>query len=301
MAYEMILTETEGKVAVIRLNRPQALNALCDQLMTELGDALRGYDKDPAIAAIVITGSERAFAAGADIKEMKDRAYPAVYFDDFIGERWETVLEIQKPVIAAVAGFALGGGCELAMMCDLIIAADTAKFGQPEINLGIIPGAGGSQRLTRAVGKSKAMEMILTGRMMDAAEAERSNLVRRVVPAAELVAEAVKIGEQDRRPVRPVGRDGQGGGERGLRERPARRRADRAPAVPQPVRHRGPEGRHVGLRREAQAGLPQPLSAGVGCAGDRMHDARGTACACMTCRHGASPPPRKLDVQAARH
>ena len=196
MAYEMILTETQGKVAVIRLNRPQALNALCDQLMTELGDALRGYDKDPAIAAIVITGSERAFAAGADIKEMKDRAYPAVYFNDFIGERWETVLEIQKPVIAAVAGFALGGGCELAMMCDLIIAADTAKFGQPEINLGILPGAGGSQRLTRAVGKSKAMEMILTGRMMDAVEAERASLVARVVPAAELVAEAVKIGEK---------------------------------------------------------------------------------------------------------
>jgi enoyl-CoA hydratase len=194
MPYEMILTETQGAVAVIRLNRPQALNALCDQLMTELGDALRGYDRDPAIAAIVVTGSEKAFAAGADIKEMKDRTFPAVYFNDFIAERWETVLEIKKPVIAAVAGFALGGGCELAMMCDLIIAADTAKFGQPEINLGIIPGAGGSQRLTRAVGKSKAMEMILTGRMMDAAEAERSNLVCRVVPAAELVAEAVKIG-----------------------------------------------------------------------------------------------------------
>jgi enoyl-CoA hydratase len=194
MPYEMILTETEGRVAIIRLNRPQALNALCDQLMTELGDALRGYDADPAIAAIVITGSEKAFAAGADIKEMKDRTFPAVYFNDFIGERWETVLEIRKPVIAAVAGFALGGGCELAMMCDLIIAADTAKFGQPEINLGIIPGAGGSQRLTRAVGKSKAMEMILTGRMMDAAEAERASLVTRVVPAADLMAEAVKIG-----------------------------------------------------------------------------------------------------------
>jgi enoyl-CoA hydratase len=194
MPYEMILTETEGRVAIIRLNRPQALNALCDQLMTELGDALRGYDADPAIAAIVITGSEKAFAAGADIKEMKDRTFPAVYFNDFIGERWETVLEIRKPVIAAVSGFALGGGCELAMMCDLIIAADTAKFGQPEINLGIIPGAGGSQRLTRAVGKSKAMEMILTGRMMDAAEAERASLVTRVVPAADLMAEAVKIG-----------------------------------------------------------------------------------------------------------
>ena len=196
MPHEMILTETQGKVAIIRLNRPQALNALCDQLMTELGEALRGYDKDPAIAAIVVTGSERAFAAGADIKEMKDRTFPDVYFNDFIGDRWETVLEIRKPVIAAVAGFALGGGCELAMMCDLIIAADTAKFGQPEINLGIIPGAGGSQRLTRAVGKSKAMEMVLTGRMMDAAEAERANLVCRVVPAADLLAEAVKIGEK---------------------------------------------------------------------------------------------------------
>ncbi len=194
MPYEMILTETQEKVAVIRLNRPQALNALCDQLMGELGQALRGYDADPAIAAIVITGSEKAFAAGADIKEMKDRTFPAVYLNDFIGASWETVLEIRKPVIAAVAGYALGGGCELAMMCDLIIAADTARFGQPEINLGIIPGAGGTQRLTRAVGKSKAMEMVLTGRMMDAAEAERSNLVCRVVPAADLLAEAVKIG-----------------------------------------------------------------------------------------------------------
>jgi len=196
MAYEMILTETRGKVGIIRLNRPEALNALCDRLMEELGQALRAFDADPAIAAIVLTGSEKAFAAGADIKEMKDRTFPDVYLNDFIGARWETVLEIRKPVIAAVAGYALGGGCELAMMCDLIIAADTAKFGQPEINLGIIPGAGGTQRLTRAIGKSKAMEMILTGRMMDAEEAERANLVCRVVPAAELIAEAVKIGEK---------------------------------------------------------------------------------------------------------
>jgi len=196
MAYEMILTETRGKVGIIRLNRPQALNALCDRLMEELGQALRGFDAEPGVAAIVLTGSEKAFAAGADIKEMKDRTFPDVYLNDFIGARWETVLEIRKPVIAAVAGYALGGGCELAMMCDLIIAADTAKFGQPEINLGIIPGAGGTQRLTRAIGKSKAMEMILTGRMMDAEEAERANLVCRVVPAAELIAEAVKIGEK---------------------------------------------------------------------------------------------------------
>jgi enoyl-CoA hydratase len=194
--YEMILTETQGRVAIIRLNRPKALNALCDQLMDELGQALRGYDADPAIAAIVITGSERAFAAGADIKEMQGRSYPAVYLDDFIGKRWEAVTHVQKPVIAAVAGFALGGGCELAMMCDIIIAAETAKFGQPEINLGVIPGAGGSQRLTRAVGKAKAMDMILSGRMMDAAEAERASLVSRVVPADQLLPEAIKLGQK---------------------------------------------------------------------------------------------------------
>jgi len=196
MSYEMILVETRGRVGLVTLNRPKALNALCDQLMTELGQAMALFDADPAIGAIVLTGSEKAFAAGADIKEMKIRTYPEVYKEDFIGKRWEAVLTIQKPVIAAVAGFALGGGCELAMMCDMIIAADTAKFGQPEINLGIIPGAGGSQRLTRAVGKSKAMDMVLTGRMMDAAEAERSNLVCRVVPAADLVAEALKMGEK---------------------------------------------------------------------------------------------------------
>lgn len=193
---EMILVETHGPVGLIRLNRPTALNALCDQLMEELGSQLLAFDADPAIGAIVLTGSERAFAAGADIKEMRDRTYPAVFNDDFIGKRWETVLQVKKPVVAAVAGFALGGGCELAMMCDIILAADTAKFGQPEINLGVMPGAGGTQRLTRAVGKSKAMEMILTARMMDAAEAERANLVSRVVPAADLVAEALKLGEK---------------------------------------------------------------------------------------------------------
>ncbi len=193
---EMILVETHGRVGLIRLNRPAALNALCDQLMEELGAQLRTFDADRGIGAIVLTGSEKAFAAGADIKEMRDRTYPAVFFDDFIGKRWEAVLGIKKPVIAAVAGFALGGGCELAMMCDLIVAADTAKFGQPEINLGVLPGAGGTQRLTRAVGKSKAMDMILTGRMMDASEAERSNLVSRVFPADQLIAEAIKIAER---------------------------------------------------------------------------------------------------------
>jgi enoyl-CoA hydratase len=192
----MILMETHGRVGLIRLNRPAALNALCDQLMEELGAQLRSFDADPAIGAIVLTGTEKAFAAGADIKEMKDRTYPAVFMNDFIGERWEAVLAVKKPVIAAVAGFALGGGCELAMMCDIIVAADTAKFGQPEINLGVMPGAGGTQRLTRAVGKSKAMDMILTGRMMDATEAERNNLVSRIFPAEQLIAEAIKIGER---------------------------------------------------------------------------------------------------------
>jgi enoyl-CoA hydratase len=196
--YEMILTEVQGAAGVIRLNRPQALNALCDQLMDELAQALRAFDADPAIGAIVLTGSEKAFAAGADVREMQPRAWPDTYRHDFIAP-WEAILSVQKPVIAAVAGFALGGGCEVAMMCDILLAADTAKFGQPEIRLGILPGAGGSQRLTRAIGKSKAMEMVLTGRMMDAAEAERTGLVARVVPAAELVPEAValaqKIGE----------------------------------------------------------------------------------------------------------
>jgi len=192
--YETILVETHGPVGLIRLNRPQALNALCDQMMDELGNQLKTFDADPAIGAIVITGSERAFAAGADIKEMQGRRHPDAYQHDFIGARWETVTTVKKPVIAAVAGFALGGGCELAMMCDLILAADTAKFGQPEINLGVIPGAGGTQRLTRAVGKSKAMEMVLTARMMDAAEAERANLVSRVVPADQLIDEAIKLG-----------------------------------------------------------------------------------------------------------
>jgi enoyl-CoA hydratase len=187
----MILVETHGPVGLIRLNRPAALNALCDQLMGELGAQLQTFDADPAIGAIIITGSEKAFAAGADIKEMQHRTYPETLFDDFITP-WEIVTTIKKPVIAAVAGFALGGGCELAMMCDFIIAADTAKFGQPEINLGVLPGAGGSQRLTRAVGKAKAMDLILSARFMDAAEAERAGLVSRIVPAAELLDETLK-------------------------------------------------------------------------------------------------------------
>ncbi len=196
MAYENILVETHGPVGLIRLNRPKALNALCDALIKDLGQALDAFEADDAVGAIVLTGSERAFAAGADIKEMAGRSFMDVYLGDFITKGWERVTTCRKPVIAAVAGFALGGGCELAMMCDTIIAADTAKFGQPEINLGVIPGAGGTQRLTRFVGKAKAMDMILTGRMMDAAEAERSGLVSRVVPAAELIEEVLKIATQ---------------------------------------------------------------------------------------------------------
>ncbi|WP_158813628.1 enoyl-CoA hydratase [Methylocapsa sp. S129] len=192
MTYANILVETHGRVGLIRLNRPQALNALNQALIDELNVALSLFEKDAAIGAIVLTGSEKAFAAGADIKEMRPKSYMDAYLEDFITS-WEGVSRLRKPIIAAVAGFALGGGCELAMMCDFILAADTAKFGQPEIKIGIIPGAGGTQRLTRFVGKSKAMDMCLTGRMMDAAEAERAGLVSRVIPADKLVEEALKV------------------------------------------------------------------------------------------------------------
>jgi enoyl-CoA hydratase len=201
MSYEFITVRTEaGKVGVVTLNRPQQLNALNDGLMDELGQALKAFDADAAIGCIVVTGSEKAFAAGADIRAMAAYEYADVYQNDFITRNWETIRTIRKPVIAAVAGFALGGGCELAMMCDFIIAADNARFGQPEIKLGIIPGAGGTQRLPRAVGKAKAMDLALTGRMMDAAEAERSGLVSRVVPLDKLMDEtlaaALVISEQ---------------------------------------------------------------------------------------------------------
>jgi enoyl-CoA hydratase len=193
MTYQNILVETRSRVGLVTLHRPQALNALCDALVAELGQALDALEADDAIHVVVITGSDKAFAAGADIKEMKDRDFIDVYGSDFITKGWERVAHCRKPVIAAVAGFALGGGCEMAMMCDIIIAADTAKFGQPEITIGTIPGAGGTQRLTRYVGKSKAMEMCLSGRMMDAAEAERSGLVARVVPAASLMDETMAL------------------------------------------------------------------------------------------------------------
>lgn len=193
MSYENILVETRGRVGLVTLNRPKALNALSPELMNELTQALDALEADERIGCIVITGNEKAFAAGADIKAMKEKSYMDVYMSDFITANWERVTRCRKPVIAAVAGFALGGGCELAMMCDFIIAADNARFGQPEINLGIIPGAGGTQRLPRFVGKSKAMEMTLLGqaRMMDAAEAERVGLVSRVVPLDKLLEDAL--------------------------------------------------------------------------------------------------------------
>ena len=196
MNYENILVETRGNVGLIRLNRPQALNALSPALVKDLGQALDIFEKDDNIRAMVVTGSDKAFAAGADIKVMQNFSYMDTYKSNYITDGWERVAQCRKPLIAAVAGFALGGGCEMAMMCDFILCADNAKFGQPEIKLGVIPGAGGTQRLTRFVGKSKAMEMVLTGRVMDAQEAERSGLASRIVPLADLIEEAVKVAQQ---------------------------------------------------------------------------------------------------------
>lgn len=190
MSYETILVETHGRVGLIRLNRPQALNALNRQVMLDIDCALHGFARDKGIGAIVLIGSEKAFAAGADIKEMANLTYPESYVEDFISG-WDKIAATRKPIIAAVSGFALGGGCELAMMCDFIIAGENAKFGQPEIRLGVMPGMGGTQRLTRAIGKAKAMDLCLTGRMMEAAEAERAGLVSRIVPVAELEKEAL--------------------------------------------------------------------------------------------------------------
>jgi len=194
MSTENIIVETRGRVGLIRLNRPQALNALNSALMREVAHAIDGFEADANIGCMVITGSDKAFAAGADIKEMADKKFTEVFLGDFAAD-WHRVAQARKPVIAAVAGFALGGGCELALQCDLIIAADNAKFGQPEIKLGIIPGIGGTQRLTRAVGKAKAMDLILTGRMMDAQEAERSGVAARIVPLANLLDETLKVAE----------------------------------------------------------------------------------------------------------
>jgi len=202
--YQNIIVERRGAVGIVTLNRPVALNALNAALIAELASALDELEADAAIGAIVLTGNEKAFAAGADVKEMVEKTYPEIYCEDFITKGWERLTQCRKPVIAAVAGFALGGGCEIAMMCDIVIAADTAKFGQPEITLGTIPGAGGTQRLTRFIGKAKAMDLCLTGRMMDAAEAERAGLVSRIVPAAELLAEAIKVAERVAQMSRPV-------------------------------------------------------------------------------------------------
>jgi len=206
MSFQNILVETRGKVGLITLNRPKALNALSGELMQELASAIDDFEADEEIGCVVITGSEKAFAAGADIKAMQNKTYMDVYKSDFITAEWERVARCRKPVIAAVAGYALGGGCELAMMCDFILAADNAKFGQPEINLGIIPGAGGTQRLPRFVGKSKAMEMALLGqaRMMDAQEAERCGLVSRIVPTADLIDEAVATAQKIAQLSQPI-------------------------------------------------------------------------------------------------
>jgi len=203
-AYQNILVERREAVGIVTLNRPAALNALNAALIAELGAALDDLEEDAAIGAIVLTGNEKAFAAGADVKEMLPKTYPEIYGEDFITRGWERVAQCRKPVIAAVAGFALGGGCEIAMMCDIVIAADTARFGQPEITLGTIPGAGGTQRLARFIGKAKAMDLCLTGRMMDAAEAERLGLVSRIVPAGELLPEAVKVAERIAGMSRPI-------------------------------------------------------------------------------------------------
>jgi len=204
MAYLHIIAETKDNIGLITLNRPDAMNALCQELTEEMGDALDKFETDDSIGCIVITGSDKAFAAGADIKEMQSFDYMDAYTNDFITKSWERVTTCRKPVIAAVAGYALGGGCELAMMCDFILAADTAQFGQPEINLGIIPGAGGTQRLTRFIGKSKAMEMCLTGRMIDANEAERSGLVSRVVKAEDFMDDVMKTAGKIASKSRPI-------------------------------------------------------------------------------------------------
>jgi len=195
-AYQNIQTETKGRIGIIRLDRPKALNALCADLVMELGRALDAFEKDREIGCMILTGSDKAFAAGADIKEMREKSYQDVFLEDFITVGWEKVSQVRKPIVAAVAGYALGGGCEMAMMCDFIVAADNAKFGQPEITLGTIPGAGGTQRLPRFIGKSKAMDLVLTGRMMDADEAERCGLVSRVVPLAQLMNEAMAAAEK---------------------------------------------------------------------------------------------------------
>ena len=256
MTYQNIIAETKGRVGIIRLNRPQALNALNKALMIELVQAIDAYEADDNIGCLLITGSDKAFAAGADIKEMADKSFIDVYLGNFAAS-WDHATRARKPIVAAVAGFALGGGCELAMHCDIIIAADSAKFGQPEIKLGVIPGIGGTQRLTRAVGKAKAMDMILTGRNMDAAEAERSGLVARVVPAANLMDEAMKVADTIANMSLPSVLAGKEAINRAFESPLAEGRDLRAAHLPCAVCDRRSEGRHEGLRREAEAGVEE--------------------------------------------
>ena len=250
MSYQNIIVETKGRVGIIRLNRPQALNALNRALIAELIQAIDAFEADDGIGCLLITGNDKAFAAGADIKEMADKTFIEAYLGNFCAD-WDRAARARKPIVAAVAGFALGGGCELAMHCDIIIAADNAKFGQPEIKLGVIPGIGGTQRLTRAVGKAKAMDLILTGRMMDAAEAEKSGLVARVVPAASLMDEAMKVAETIANMSLPSVLAGKEAINRAFESRLGGRRGVRAAHLPCAVRDARSEGRHEGLRREA--------------------------------------------------
>jgi hypothetical protein len=249
-AYENILTETKGRVGIIRLNRPKALNALCADLVRELGLALDAFEADPNVGCMVLAGSDKAFAAGADIKEMKEKTYQDVFLQDFITVGWEKVSQVRKPIVAAVAGYALGGGCEMAMMCDFIIAADNAKFGQPEITLGTIPGAGGTQRLPRFVGKSKAMDMVLTGAL-------RSRQSGRAARPAH--GRCGCHGREDRGHVAARYHGGQGGREPRLRDHPGRGRPLRTSHVSCDLCLRRPGRRHGGLRREAETGLETPL------------------------------------------
>ena len=259
MPFETLLVEQHGPVTLVRLNRPQALNALNSAVLADLVTAYAAYDADAGQRCLVLTGSDKAFAAGADIKEMQPKGFAEMFGENFFAG-FERVTATRKPWLAAVAGFALGGGCELAMMADFIIAADTAKFGQPEIKLGVAPGMGGSQRLTRAVGKAKAMEMCLTGRMMDATEAERAGLVTRVVPAAELLDDALKTAAAIARDAAAGGDRQQGDGERGVRDRAGARAVVRAAAVQRPGRDRGQARRHGGIRGKAAGDLERPLN-----------------------------------------
>ena len=263
MAYETLIVEIEDHIALIKLNRPDAMNALNTQLLGELGKALKSAEENEKVRCVVLTGSEKAFAAGADIREMAEKTFVEAFTSDMFGAEVQQMLRCRKPIIAAVAGYALGGGCELAMMCDFIIAADTAKFGQPEINLGVVAGIGGTQRLTRFAGKSKSMDMHLTGRFMTAEEAERSGLVSRVVPRQEADGRSDGRGRQDHR---EVGRH-RHGRERGrqpcLRNAAERGPVVRAAAVPRAFRDRGPVRGHVGLPRKARTAVPRQVNRAI--------------------------------------